>query len=38
LSVGTGLDERELQPLLDIATRKTAERGQRLIWYTPTQY
>jgi radical SAM protein with 4Fe4S-binding SPASM domain len=38
LTVGTGLKESELQPLLDIATRKTAERGQRLIWYTPTQY
>jgi radical SAM protein with 4Fe4S-binding SPASM domain len=38
LTVGTGLQESELQPILDIATRKTAERGQRLIWYTPTQY
>ena len=38
LTVGTGLRENELQPILDIATRKTAERGQRLIWYTPTQY
>ncbi len=38
LTVGTGLRESELQPLLDVATRKTAERGQRLIWYTPTQY
>ena len=38
LSVGTGLHQSELQPILDIATRKTAERGQRLIWYTPTQY
>ncbi len=38
LTVGTGLQESELQPLLDLATRKTAERGQRLIWYTPTQY
>ncbi len=38
LTVGTGLHERELQPLLDIATRKTNEQGQRLIWYTPTQY
>jgi radical SAM protein with 4Fe4S-binding SPASM domain len=38
LTVGTGLQENELQPLLDIATRKTNERGQRLIWYTPTQY
>lgn len=38
LTVGTGLHENELQPILDIATRKTNERGQRLIWYTPTQY
>ena len=38
LTVGTGLRESELQPLLDIATRKTSEHGQRLIWYTPTQY
>lgn len=38
LTVGTGLRESELQPLLDIATQKTNARGQRLIWYTPTQY
>ncbi|NWG07596.1 MAG: radical SAM protein [Chloroflexi bacterium] len=38
LTVGTGLKESELQPILDLATRKTSERGQRLIWYTPTQY
>jgi radical SAM protein with 4Fe4S-binding SPASM domain len=38
LTVGTGLRESELQPLLDIAASKTAARGQRLIWYTPTQY
>ena len=38
LTVGTGLKESELQPILDIATHKTNERGQRLIWYTPTQY
>jgi radical SAM protein with 4Fe4S-binding SPASM domain len=38
LTVGTGLRESELQPILDIATQKTNERGQRLIWYTPTQY
>jgi radical SAM protein with 4Fe4S-binding SPASM domain len=37
-SVGTGLDEAQLQPLLDVAIQKTAARGQRLIWYTPTQY
>ena len=38
LTVGTGLHESELQPILDIAVQKTAERGQKLIWYTPTQY
>ncbi len=38
LTVGTGLRESELQSMLAIATRKTNERGQRLIWYTPTQY
>lgn len=38
LTVGTGLAESELQPLLDLASARTAARGQRLIWYTPTQY
>ena len=38
LTVGTGLREDELQPLLDVAIRKTSAHGQRLIWYTPTQY
>jgi radical SAM protein with 4Fe4S-binding SPASM domain len=38
LTVGTGLHERELQPILDIAVQKTDEHNQRLIWYTPTQY
>jgi radical SAM protein with 4Fe4S-binding SPASM domain len=38
LTVRTGLHERELQPVLDMAVQKTAEHGQRLIWYTPTQY
>lgn len=37
-TVGTGLSERELGPLLEVARRKTEARGQRLIWYTPTQY
>ena len=36
--VGTGLAESELAPLLEVARQKTAARGQRLIWYTPTQY
>ena len=38
LTVGTGLEESELQPILDVAIQKTELRGQRLIWYTPTQY
>ncbi|PWH14047.1 MAG: radical SAM protein [Anaerolineae bacterium] len=37
-SVGTGLPERDLKPLLETARQKTEARGQRLIWYTPTQY
>ena len=36
--VGTGLPEAELTPLLEVARQKTEARGQRLIWYTPTQY
>ncbi len=38
LTVGTGLQESELQPILDMAIQKTSAHGQRLIWYTPTQY
>lgn len=37
-TVGTGLAESELAPLLEIARQKTKANGQRLIWYTPTQY
>lgn len=37
-TVGTGLADRELTPLLEIARKKTEDQGQRLIWYTPTQY
>jgi radical SAM protein with 4Fe4S-binding SPASM domain len=37
-TVGTGLPEHELRPLLEIAREKTEARGQRLIWYTPTEY
>ncbi len=36
--VGTGLPDRDLAPLLETARLKTEMRGQRLIWYTPTQY
>ncbi len=37
-TVGTGLDERDLAPLLALACQKTEAHGQRLIWYTPTRY
>jgi len=37
-SVGTGLNENDLQPLLVSAQSITAANGQKLIWYTPTQY
>jgi radical SAM protein with 4Fe4S-binding SPASM domain len=36
--VGTGLKEAELTELLETARQKTDAYGQRLIWYTPTQY
>jgi len=36
--VGTGLPEKDLPPLLELARKKTETHGQRLIWYTPTQY
>jgi radical SAM protein with 4Fe4S-binding SPASM domain len=38
LTVGHGLPESALPPLLDVARQRTTERQQRLIWYTPTQY
>jgi len=37
-TVGTGLPESRLTSLLEIARLKTEMRGQRLIWYTPTEY
>jgi len=37
-TVGTGLPESRLKPLLEIARSKTETRRQRLIWYTPTEY
>lgn len=37
-SVGTGLNEADLTGLLETARQKTDASGQRLIWYTPTQY
>jgi radical SAM protein with 4Fe4S-binding SPASM domain len=36
--VGTGLQEDELTPLLEMARKHTGDNDQRLIWYTPTQY
>lgn len=36
--VGEGLSESELPDLLSVAQAFTAQTGQRLIWYTPTQY
>lgn len=38
LEVDTGLAETELPPLLELARAATEKQGQRLIWYTPTQY
>ena len=36
--VGTGLKEEDLPTLLETAREITQRQGQRLIWYTPTQY
>jgi radical SAM protein with 4Fe4S-binding SPASM domain len=36
--VESGLDEAGLAPLLELARQSTVNYGQRLIWYTPTQY
>lgn len=37
-TVGTGLSESELPGLLELAKNHTQATGQRLIWYTPTEY
>ncbi len=37
-SVGSGLSEKALTPLLEVARQKTSAHEQRLIWYTPTKY
>lgn len=37
-TVNTGIAEKDLPPLLELAHQKTQSNGQRLIWYTPTQY
>ncbi len=37
-NVGTGLREAQLSNLLELAKTKTHQTGQKLIWYTPTQY
>jgi len=38
VSVGTGLRSDQLPDVLKVAVEKTKFYGQRLIWYTPTQY
>ena len=38
LTVNKGLPEKDLQPLLELARKKTDQNSQKLIWYTPTQY
>lgn len=38
LTVGSAIKESALPPLLTIAQQHTNAHGQRLIWYTPTQY
>jgi radical SAM protein with 4Fe4S-binding SPASM domain len=38
LTAGTGLPEKQLPPLLDLARDRIAQYGQKLIWYTPTEY
>lgn len=38
LNVNSGIPEKDLPALLDIAREKTSRSGQRLIWYTPTEY
>jgi radical SAM protein with 4Fe4S-binding SPASM domain len=37
-TVGTGIAEAALEPLLVEVRDRTQRYGQRLIWYTPTQY
>lgn len=37
-TVGTGIPENDLEPLLKVVRARTERYGQRLIWYTPTQY
>jgi radical SAM protein with 4Fe4S-binding SPASM domain len=37
-TVGSGLPEDELPSLLNLSRAFTEKSGQRLIWYTPTQY
>lgn len=37
-TVGSGLEEKELPQLLEMARALTEQHRQRLIWYTPTEY
>jgi radical SAM protein with 4Fe4S-binding SPASM domain len=38
LTVGNGLPESALPPLLDLARERLNQHDQKLIWYTPTEY
>lgn len=38
MDVGTGLREYQLPALLEMAQHHTERSGQKLIWYTPTEY
>jgi radical SAM protein with 4Fe4S-binding SPASM domain len=38
LAINSGIAEEQLPEILDIARAMTQAKGQRLIWYTPTQY
>jgi radical SAM protein with 4Fe4S-binding SPASM domain len=38
LEINSGIPEEDLPYLLEIARAVTEKQGQRLIWYTPTQY
>jgi len=37
-SVGSGIPSEDLEPILKGVRERTSAHGQRLIWYTPTQY
>jgi radical SAM protein with 4Fe4S-binding SPASM domain len=35
---GLGIEERDLEPILGLATARASDLGLRLIWYSPTRY